>query len=72
MITMDVKVGQAVQIGDEPDRGAVVSVLHKSGRTARLSFATTLPVRMLATGIIPTRFTLGVTGEPRRILEAVA
>lgn len=72
MITMDVKVGQAVQVGEEPECGAVVTVMHKSGRTARLSFATRLPVRLLTTGIIPARFTFGVTGEPRRILEAVA
>lgn len=63
MLTLSVKVGQAVQIGDV----AVVKVGEKSGRMVKLSFFTPVsPIRLLADGLIPSRFTTGITGELRR------
>ena len=69
MLTLSVNVGDTVQIGPDPERGAVIKVLEKSGRKVRLVFYTSLtPIRHLGHGIIPERFTMGITGEPRRIL----
>lgn len=69
MFSTTVRVGQAVQIGD----AAVVRVDHKSGQMVRLVIATALhPIRVIATGIIPARFTMGITGEPRRLPERAA
>lgn len=65
MIRKTIRTGQAVQIGE----AAVVRVEHKSGRLVDLVIATALPVMLLVDGIIPARFTHGITGEPRRILE---
>lgn len=66
MLTLSVRVGQAVQIGEH----GVVKVEDKTGRRVRLVFAGDFsPIRLIADGIIPARFTLGITGEPRRILE---
>ncbi len=68
MLALTVQVGQAVQIGDDPERGCVVKVKEKSGRRVQLVFMTQLaPIRLLADGLIPVRFTTGVTGEPRRV-----
>lgn len=68
MQVFSVKIGQAIQIGE----AAVVKVEDKSGRMVRLIVASTLaPIRLLADGLIPARFTVGVTGEPRRVLEQV-
>lgn len=64
MLTLSVRMGQAVQIGEE----AVVKVIDKSGRMVRLVIATHhSPVRLLADGIIPVRFTVGITGERQRV-----
>lgn len=64
MLTLSVKIGQAVQIGD----AAVVKVQEKSGRMVKLTFATAIhPIRIIASGIIPDRFTTGVTGELQRV-----
>lgn len=69
MLSLTVRVGQAVQIGEV----AVVKVCEKSGRCVRLAFATEVaPIRLLADGIIPPRFTTGITGQPRRIGEPTA
>lgn len=66
MQVFSVKIGQAIQIGE----AAVVKVEDKSGRMVRLIVASTLaPIRLLADGLIPARFTVGVTGEPRRVLS---
>jgi hypothetical protein len=60
MLSLSVKIGQAVQIGD----AAVVRVDDKSGRYVRLRIATALsPIKLLADGIIPMRFTVGLGGE---------
>ena len=62
MLVMDVLKGQAVQIGDV----AVIKLLDKlGGGRVKVAFATELPVKLIADGIIPTRFTIGVTGERR-------
>lgn len=69
MIAWDVGIGQAVQIGENRDSGVVVKVARKSGARVRLCFDTALSVKLLPDGLIPPSFTLGITGEPRRILE---
>jgi len=69
MFCITVRCGQVVQIGD----AAAVKVAHKSGQSVRLIIATALaPIEVLADGIIPPRFTTGITGQPRRILEGAA
>lgn len=60
MLSLSVKIGQAVQIGD----AAVVKVDDKTGRYVRLRIATALsPIKLLADGIIPMRFTVGLAGD---------
>lgn len=62
MLSLSVRIGQAVQIGE----AAVVKVEDKQGRAVKLVFATEIsPIRILDDGIIPTRFTRGITGRPR-------
>lgn len=71
LVRQDVRVGQAVEIG--PD--VVVRVDRKSGQWVRLAiFAMqhVAPIRLIVTGIIPQRFTTGLTGELRPISEASA
>ncbi|QND60375.1 hypothetical protein [Mesorhizobium huakuii] len=64
MLTLTVNVGQAVQIGEH----GVVKVEDKTGRRVRLVFAGDFrPITLIADGIIPARFTLGITGVARRI-----
>ena len=67
MLSLSVKVGQAVKIGDT----AVIQVREKQGRVVRLAIDTEEPVDLIADGVIPKRFTTGITGERRRILETV-
>lgn len=60
MLSLTVKIGQAVQIGDV----AVIKVEDKKGRCVRLRFATPLsPIKLLTDGIIPMRFTVGLAGD---------
>lgn len=60
MLTLSVKFGQAVQIGE----AAVVKIDDKNGRYVRLRIWTALsPIKLLADGIIPKRFTVGLSGE---------
>lgn len=69
LVRQDVKVGQAVEIG--PD--VVVRVDRKSGQWVRLAiFAMqhVTPIRLIVTGLIPQRFTTGITGELRPVPEA--
>ncbi|MEN5278920.1 hypothetical protein ABE527_18485 [Brucella sp. TWI432] len=62
MLSLSVRIGQAVQIGE----AAVVKVEDKQGRGVKLVFATDIsPIRILDDGVIPTRFTRGITGRPR-------
>lgn len=63
MLVMTVPVGAAVQIGEV----AVVRVEHKNGQYVRLALATHLAVEYIASGIIPRRFTTGISGERRRV-----
>lgn len=65
MLSLTVRIGQAVQLGEV----AVVKVEEKSGRNVRLVFATAIaPIRLIADGIIPKRFTMGITGE-RKVVD---
>jgi len=62
MLALTVKTGEAIAIGDV----AYVKVLDKSGQRVRLVVAShARPIRIIATGIIPSRFTTGLTGEIR-------
>ena len=62
MMVLTLRVGEAVQIGE----AAVVKVTEKSGQRVKLVIATALaPIRLIASGIIPQRFSTGVTGELR-------
>lgn len=62
MLVKDVLVGQVVQLGEV----AAIKLLEKAGGgRVKMAFATELPVKVIADGIIPVRFTLGVTGKRR-------
>ncbi len=63
MISLSVKCGQAVAIGD----AACVRVDWKSGQQVKLSIATQLAVKVLADGLIPARFTTGISGLPEKV-----
>lgn len=69
MMTIDVKVGHAVQVGDGPDNGVVVKVKAKTGQVARLAFLTSLPIKRLGDGLVPARFIVGITGDASYQLE---
>ncbi|CAN7305923.1 hypothetical protein LJR231_001575 [Phyllobacterium sp. LjRoot231] len=65
MLSLTVRIGQAVQLGEY----AVIKVEEKSGRNVRLVFATAIQgIHLLADGIIPKRFTVGITGE-RKVVD---
>lgn len=69
MLSLTVRIGQAVQIGDV----AVVKVEEKSGRRVRLLFAATVsPISLIPDGLIPPRFAAGFGEQRRRILEAAS
>lgn len=72
MLTLDVRTGQAVQIGD----AACIKIGYKSGARVKIAFATELKVTLIPDGLIPARFTYGVSGEKRpaqpRILPAIS
>lgn len=72
VLNMTVKVGHMLQIGDGPDNGAIIKVEDRSGRAVRLTVASALsPIRLLGPGLIPERWTCGITGERRRVLQAI-
>lgn len=73
MLKLNVKVGQSVHIGaDDPEHGVVIKVEKKKGQSVDLAFATAMaPITLLADGLFPARFTTGISGHPRRILEAI-
>jgi len=69
MLTLTVREGQAVQIGE---LGAI-KLNKKYGRAANMTFFFDVsPIRILADGLVPARFTTGITGEPRRVPRQVA
>lgn len=60
MLTLSLKVGEAVQVGND----LAIKVMEKSGRCVRLGFATKLgPIRIIKTGIIPAALVPGVTDQ---------
>jgi len=60
MLSLTIKTGEAIAIGDV----AYVKVLDKSGQRVRLVVASPIrPIHIIASGIIPQRFTTGLTGE---------
>jgi hypothetical protein len=61
---MTLEVGEAVQIGETPDAGVVVKVKDRTGRKVKLAFATRLPIKRLAFGLVPPTFVTGITGHP--------
>ena len=63
MKVYDIRIGQAVQIGDV----AVVKLKDKAGARIKLAIATQLPLLLLADGLIPARFTTGISGDERRV-----
>lgn len=63
MMTIDVKVGSSVQVGDGPENGVVVKVKAKSGQVARLAFLTSLPIKRIDDGLVPARFIVGLSGD---------
>lgn len=68
MLSMTVKCGQAVKIGEV----AVVKVLYRTGMAVRLAIGTAtpeIPITLLADGLVPARFTMGLAGQPRRVIE---
>lgn len=65
MFSKTLHVGEAVELGDV----AAVRVEAKSGCMVKLAFFTDLPLRMLADGLIPPRYTYGISGGPRRAPE---
>lgn len=69
MLMMSVRVGQALRIGDleDPTRGVVIGVEHKTAQTVRLAISTAMsPIRLIPDGLFPPRYTTGITGERRR------
>lgn len=66
-VVLKVKYGNAIQIGDGPDRGAVVAVDYAAGSQVKLTLATSLPITHLPDGIFPPRFVTGLHGEPERV-----
>ena len=63
MMTIDVKVGHSVQVGDGPENGVVVKVKAKTGQVARLAFITSLPIKRLGDGLMPARFVVGLAAD---------
>jgi hypothetical protein len=65
MFSKTLHVGEAIEIGDV----ASVRVEAKSGCMVKLAFFTDLPLRLLVDGLIPPRYTHGITGIPRRVVD---
>lgn len=69
MLTLGLKVGQAVQMGDV----ACVKIVAREGSTIRLGFATDIaPIRIIPSGIIPERFIHGIRPESRTPMPRLA
>lgn len=57
MLSLTVKVGQAVKLGDV----GYIKVEDKYGRNVKLVFAMDIkPIKIIPTGIIPPEFTTGI------------
>jgi hypothetical protein len=65
MFSVTLRAGEAVEIGDQ----AAVRVEKKSGSMVKLAFFTDLPLKMIYSGLIPPRYTHGITGEPKPVRE---
>lgn len=67
MLILTAKIGHVVEIGDT----VAIKLLEKSGQRVRMAIATQLaPIRINATGIIPARYSTGITGEPRYVEQS--
>ncbi len=71
-LTLTVRDGESIQIGEI---GAIRLNRAKTGRLMNMTFfmPNVFPIRIIPDGLIPARFTTGITGEPRRVpREAVS
>ena len=69
MISLTVKVGQVVEVGD----ALAIKVVEKKGNRVGLVFATMLsPIRISPTGILPERYSCGIGGESQFVPEKIA
>lgn len=73
MLTLGLRVGQAVQMGDV----ACIKVVGREGSKIQLGFATDIaPIRIIPSGIIPERFLHGIRRDLRepapRLLAAAS
>jgi len=64
MLSKTMRVGDAIEIGDV----VAIRMEYKTGSCTKFSIFTELPIRDLINGIIPPRYTHGITA-PRRVLE---
>ena len=63
MLSLTVKVGQAVKLGDI----GYIKVLDKYGRNVKLVFAMDIhPIKIVPTGIIPPEYTTGIIRRPEQ------
>ncbi len=62
MLTVRLDEGEGVVIGDNPDSGAAVKVLARSGRRVHLSILTNLRVSRQVFGLHPPVFAPGLAG----------
>ncbi len=68
MYFMDVKTGEAVDIGGV----ARIRVEHKYGQRVKLAIATALtPIKLIPNGHIPDHYTLGMTNEVKPIIPRI-
>lgn len=65
MLTLDLIIGQAIAIGDAANPIACLAFDEKSGKRIKVRIATPkpLPIKVIASGIIPQIFVRGITGE---------
>lgn len=67
MLTYDLKVGQAIAIGDEQNPLLCMAFDEKSGNRIKVRIAMPVhrPVTVIANGLIPRIYVRGITGERR-------
>lgn len=62
MLTLTLKVGQAIQIGDV----AFVAIEEKGSNSVRITVHSSVkPIRLIKDGVMSREFTTGLTGEVR-------